>query len=69
MYAVYHAAREALGPDAPEEEILYHVLKTRPPFSNFPEDCLREIVEECPDIDSLIAFVIGFDKNKQSTIQ
>ncbi len=64
MMVSYFAAREALGPDEPEEEVLCKVLGTRPPFQNYSKDMLKDIVAMCPDIDSLTAFVIGFDKHK-----
>jgi hypothetical protein len=65
MYAAYHACRDKLGPDAPEQEVLYRVLRTRPPFDNSPEEILRDIIRNCPDIKSLTAFVIGFDKHSR----
>ncbi|MCC6961744.1 MAG: hypothetical protein IT585_00680 [candidate division Zixibacteria bacterium] len=64
MMASYFAARESLGPDVAEEEVLCSVLKTRPPFRRYTEEMLRDIVAMCPDINALTAFVIGFDKHK-----
>lgn len=64
MIATYFAARESLGPDAPEEEVLRSVLRTRPPFRSYTEEMLKDIVAMCPDINALTAFVIGFDKHK-----
>lgn len=62
MLATYYTVRESLGPNAAESDVLRHVLKTRPPFNTYFEDMLNDIVEGCPDIQALTAFVIGFDK-------
>ncbi len=64
MMASYFAAREALGSDVNEAEVLCSVLKTRQPFRTYDKKMLDDIVAMYPDIDSLTAFVISFDKQK-----
>lgn len=61
----YASFRELLGPEASEQEVLYRVLQTRPPFDQYPESSLRGIVEDCSSIDDLTAFVIGWDRHAQ----
>jgi hypothetical protein len=60
MLVAYHAVREKY-PDISDREVLLKVLKLRPPFSTYSESALMGIVDMCPEIEALTAFVIGFD--------
>ena len=65
MGASYYGYREMMGPSTTEVEVLARTLKSRPPFDTYTDDMIREIIELCPDIEALTAFVIGFDRQSQ----